>query len=1588
MARRFALMDKLLELESRITPTTTATFLNGKLTIIGDDGNNNITVVRESDSIVVRDGANIIPIANPPASRFDIQCIEVFGGKGNDVIDLGGIALGSISNDLFLSGNNVENPIFIDGGEGNDTLTAANGIDSTLLGGDGEDVVNGGSGNDTINGGDGTDTLLGGRGDDRIEGGNGDDLIGGGPGNDTLIGGDGKDSLFGNDGDNKVNGEIGDTVLDAGAGTNSLVTIGHTNNASNVVTITSNIETNTATVSDGIDSTAVTAKNAEIDNKTQQLAAAFAEFATANEITFFETAAITTAIDASNQLSNFAGIPLVGLVIFGSTFKLDPAQSQLVQTTTNLSLLGFSSATIEAGDGDDQFNVQPVNMPVHIQGGGGKNELKVNTDGLPATQGSSLVQIDNRADITFQDILNVVLNTAPLQAPAPSTLVQNTDTILRGEKVYVTYTVTNTLTTPIEVAPRFFSNFPILRVTSDTPSTVEDVSFLVLPDDLNQSDRQFVRQVFLDDPLAPGDSVTFVVAVLGDRTGVMNVDARNRVFSDGVAEFDDGQRVTAQIVANEFERTALVNKNPATGNSGGGEANTLVKSDDSGHQSLFVSDSKLLDPDAKYIDQPSTDQHLYIGEPLLASVGPDGVTSSDSHIFEPSFSSDGRFVVYRSDARNLVPGLPGPLNFNSQIWWRDLALQQNRLISFDATGTDGGTNISSRPSVSDDGRFVTFLSRASNLVAGFVDKNGSFANDLYLRDTATGKTVLVSRDSANPLNGASAAINNPQLSADGRIVIFESTAKNLVSGVTITTGTHLYAYDRVTDTLRILNVAPDGVTPGNASIGANTARISRDSSTIVFESGATNLITGFVNGNGFSNDVFAYDTATSKNSLVSGISATATANGQARKPSLSADGRFVAFYSPATDLLPQSTNNQLHVFVRDRLTGELELIDIGFDNNTQGNGNSTTFDAPELSTDGRFVAFRSESTNLVPGYIDGNTDATDLYIRDRLTGLTTLVNSPDGNTSSNVGHLNNQRFSLNAVGDMIVFQSSASNLIASDTNLFDDIYTSQAHVSFSFTAPAATDITLRRTGANFEFINSKTSQVLATRDAAATFNIALNGLDGAFHLDYSSGGFFLPGGIDIDALGNSQMNIVGGVFNRIDADARGKDNGFIAFDDLTLHYDGLNLITDTAATLTRTLTTTGADDVITISVVGSQTQFSDPAHITTWQFNDPIITLALDTGAGNDSVNLVGLPAVYDSTVNAIVFGNAGNDTLDATSAGRRVFLDGGAGNDMLTGGTGNDVLADGPGNDVLIGGPGNDIYRLSALGTDSVSDASGSDTLDFSFSDRPVTLAIHQGSQQTISEFNDKLTISGQIENFTGSPLNDSITVTLLAVPRTITGGPHVIGSKGDLMVVDALGNAATDLGGKVQVTGFADINHDTVETVQLINTGGAAVSSVIVNDGATQRSRLTHVVVNFSSPIDAAALGAITFTRTLPTFGTVVNTSNGLIVSPLTGTVSSITLTFANVVNSGVQNGSLADGYWQLAIPGANFTSPLNDTMLRRFFGDFDGNGTVDSSDFAQFGSVFGVTVADSPFDFDDDGVIGSIDFAQFGSRFGVTL
>jgi len=270
--------------------------------------------------------------------------------------------------------------------------------------------------------------------------------------------------------------------------------------------------------------------------------------------------------------------------------------------------------------------------------------------------------------------------------------------------------------------------------------------------------------------------------------------------------------------------------------------------------------------------------------------------------YHPAISADGRYVAFDSQAGNLAPG---DTNGNANIFIHDRRTGKTSIISKDSAGKPGNQN-SFSPAISADGRYVAFLSQAANLVSGNI--NGKV--NIFVHDRKTGKTTVTSKDSVGAFgNGDS---YNPAISADGRFVVFDSQAGNLVPGDT-NGNTNVFIHDRRTGETKLISKNSAGKAGNNAS---NHAAISADGRYVAFESAADNLVPGDTNGK--DSDAFLYDRQTGEMKIISKNSAGAQGSGSmCFNSALSADGRYLAFESAAGNLVPGDTNGVPDVFVRD-----------------------------------------------------------------------------------------------------------------------------------------------------------------------------------------------------------------------------------------------------------------------------------------------------------------------------------------------------------------------------------------------------------------------------------------------------------------------------------------------------------------------------------------------------------------------------------------------------------------------------------------------------------------------------------------------
>jgi len=282
-----------------------------------------------------------------------------------------------------------------------------------------------------------------------------------------------------------------------------------------------------------------------------------------------------------------------------------------------------------------------------------------------------------------------------------------------------------------------------------------------------------------------------------------------------------------------------------------------------------------------------------------ASVGSDGNQANGPSVLFVATSADGRYVAFTSTATNLVPD---PTNGTPHVFVRDTRQETTALVSVDSDGNLANA-ISVAFAISGDGRYVVFASVATNLVAG--DTNG--VADVFVRDMVAETTTRASVDSdGNEANGLS---NFSAISADGRYVAFQSEASNLVSGDT-NGDDDVFVRDIVNETTTRVSLDIAG---GEANNHSRSPAISADGRYVAFASEASNLVTGDTNG---AQDVFVRDTTAGTTTRASVDSDGNQANGLSESPAISADGRYVAFESLASNLVSDDTNGQQDVIVR------------------------------------------------------------------------------------------------------------------------------------------------------------------------------------------------------------------------------------------------------------------------------------------------------------------------------------------------------------------------------------------------------------------------------------------------------------------------------------------------------------------------------------------------------------------------------------------------------------------------------------------------------------------------------------------------
>ena len=452
------------------------------------------------------------------------------------------------------------------------------------------------------------------------------------------------------------------------------------------------------------------------------------------------------------------------------------------------------------------------------------------------------------------------------------------------------------------------------------------------------------------------------------RRNARHATARTGAGSPARAQFEalEGRRlmaVTAVSVVDNTTSTAL-----------GAAQEPSVSAD--GRFVAFSSDASNLGPaDANGV----RDVYLHdrqTGDTILVSHNLAGNGAGNGRSAEPSISQDGNFVSFSSTATDLVAGQAVNEETDIFIWNRSTGVV--RLASVTAGGNTP-SQFSAEPNTNGNGDFVAYTSstNAASMVNGAVDPNG--VRDVFLWNAGNNTNQLVSVGAAGTTGNR--ASFDPSVSSNGQFVAFRSDADDLVAGADLNGIVRdIYMRDVTGATTILVSRGINGAAPNGPS---DSPSISADGNFIVFSSEASNLVPNDTNGS--VRDIFVFNRATNTITLVSQNQArTGSGNGVSSEPSISQDGRFVAFTSASTDLVVGDVNAATDIFLYDITTGAMNLVSSN-DAGAQGNGDSS--DA-NVAPQGLFVAFTSNATNLVAGDANGASDAFVATAPDRQTGNT------------------------------------------------------------------------------------------------------------------------------------------------------------------------------------------------------------------------------------------------------------------------------------------------------------------------------------------------------------------------------------------------------------------------------------------------------------------------------------------------------------------------------------------------------------------------------------------------------------------------
>jgi Tol biopolymer transport system component len=541
--------------------------------------------------------------------------------------------------------------------------------------------------------------------------------------------------------------------------------------------------------------------------------------------------------------------------------------------------------------------------------------------------------------------------------------------------------------------------------------------FVSWADDLLPGDTNNASDIFLRD-LGSGSTVLVSVGTNGSwangasSSAVMTPDGRYVAFSSAASDLvTNDTNGIPDVFVRDLTEGATVLASPGATAVGIGSGSKSPEITPDGRYVAFLSSARNL------VAQPTSTREAYLRDTLLgvtylASVGAHDWIGSNSEVYSHQLSADGRYVAYQANSAMLA---------NSAFILRySLASGLTDLVTSNAVTPIWGQREVRTLDMTPDGRFVAFVGRPDATVQ-------TTNQPVFRWDGQTGITILASPDLINSPPAPGMA-DWPVIDPTGQFIAFASSAAYLTTNV-IAGEFHLYLRDIQAGTTRLLDLGTNG--GGSAKSFLSAPCFSTDGRWLAFDCSDADLVP---NDNNQAYDVFVSDLSTGAlemESVRQPLLPSQTAPGNSARPTaaVSADGRFIAFASNARNLTPNSSTALQALYLRDQLAGTNLLVSADTNGYAATGGWSTE---PAISADGRFVAFTSGATNLAPGDTTSMpSPRSNVFVRDMQMGTNYLVSV--NVTGTGAGDRPSYSPRISSSGGQVLFRSQASSLASTST---------------------------------------------------------------------------------------------------------------------------------------------------------------------------------------------------------------------------------------------------------------------------------------------------------------------------------------------------------------------------------------------------------------------------------------------------------------------------------------------------------------------------------------------------------------------------